>query len=312
LFVMVATPLIFSFFFVFSNLKASLLIKRATQTILDPFEVKSAIGYYFKDVLSSFSQAIQLNRENAELYTDKIEYLEIARNRGLEKELNIDTRADTEELYLKAISLNPTDYYLHLGLGRFYIDEDRFKEAEKELMKSNHLCPKDSEAFLYLVKCYLGLGRKEGVRVDEEIFKTLLGAIGVIKYDRENMWNEITKMIKEVPAISWDRGSGELKYIAELGVDKFDFKKRKFPHDKIPLTIRLYIKGSVQEVVLYKNDIRFQSFRKIKATPEYNVYEIKLEYFFKDTYLDDLRIETYPATIIDRIEMIKTLKQERS
>jgi len=312
LFVVVATPVIFSFFFIFSNLKASLLIERATQTILDPYEVKSAIAYYFKDVLSSFSEAIQLNRENAELYTDKIKYLDIARDRGLEKELNIDARADSEELYLKAISLNPTDYYLHLELGRLYIDEKRFEEAEEELMKSHGLSPKDIETFLYLVKCYLGLGKKEGVRVDEEIFKTLLGAMSVVGYDRENIWNRMTEIIKEIPVISWDRRSAELKYIAELGVDIYDFKQRRFPHDKIPLTIRLYIKDPVQEVALYKSHIRFQSFRKIKATPEYNVYEAKIEYFPKDTYLDDLRIETRPSAIIDRIEMSRSLKRKRS
>ncbi|UCG35485.1 MAG: hypothetical protein JSW17_01400 [Candidatus Omnitrophota bacterium] len=266
--------------------------------------------YYFKDILLSFSEAIQINRENAELYEKKIDYLEAALDRGLEKELGIDIKKDIEEAYIKAIKFNPTNYYYHLGLGWFYTEENRFKEAEKELMKSQSLYPIEFNVYLYLAKYYLKLGRKEGVvGVEEEIFKTLLRAINIIKYGRErNMWAQMKRMIKEVPTISWDERKGELKYIAELGADRFDFKQRKFPHDKIPLTIRLYIKDPVQEVALYKRDIRFQSFRKIKITPEYNVYEVKLDYFPNDTYLDDLRIETNPAIIINKIEIVKSFK----
>ena len=251
---------------------------------------------------------MQLSKGNAERYTEKSDYLQKAIKDGATKELFIDKK-EIEELYKKAIVLNPTNFLYHFKLGQFYANEERLEEAEKELIKSLNLYPINSEVRLYLARYYLKRIKKEFVEKEEgEIFRSLLIAINIAKHKRWELLKEIKEVIKELPSISWDEREQQLIYKADLGSDRYDFKEENFSHEKIPLTIRLYIEGPVQEVILYRRYVRSKIFRKIGVISEYTIYEVKIDSFPEDTYLDDFRIETYPATVIDKIEIVKSFK----
>ena len=309
LFIAGTLPIIFSSFFVFSNFRATVLDKKA-KFLVKPYYVKSELVYYYQDKLDLISKAIQLSKGNAKYYTDKADYSQGIIKDDLARELFVNKK-DVEELYKKAIGLNPANFLYHFDLGWFYTNEERFKEAEEELLKSYNLYPSEFQVQEHLVRYYLKRSKKELVEKGEwGIFKTLLQAIKFVKYKRWEFLGDIKEIIEELPSISWDEKEQQLIYAADLGSDKYDFKEKGFPHEKIPLIIRLYFKELAQEVVLYRGYVRADIFKKIKATPEFTIYEVKIKSFPQDTYLDDFRIETHPATIIDKIEIGKSFREE--
>jgi len=107
----------FSIWFVVSYLLAQLLFEKA-DTKKKPTLKLEEIRYY-KQILPDISKAINIRKDNFEYYNKKADLFRWAIDDGLEHELNI-RRNDIENLYLKAIKLNPLNFEYHLKLGLFY------------------------------------------------------------------------------------------------------------------------------------------------------------------------------------------------
>ncbi|UCD15361.1 MAG: hypothetical protein JSV34_06510, partial [Candidatus Omnitrophota bacterium] len=237
LFTVGAVLVLVSFSFVFSSLRATLLHKKA-RLESKPY-LKSAKIDYYKEILTLTSRAIRLTEGSANAHRRKALYLSWVVADGLGRELFID-ETDIERLYLRAIELEPLDYLYHYRLGRFYGGQDQFDKAEKELMKARELAPKKNEIRLYLAKNHLRRIKKEFIGKGEwEIFKMLLQAMHLSSW---KFLGQIREIVKEFPSISWDNRKQQLIYTAGLGSDKYDFKEKKFPHEKIPVIVRLYLK----------------------------------------------------------------------
>ena len=307
LFTVGAIPIIFASFFVFSNFRANTLDKKA-KFLVKPYYVRSELVYYYQDKLELISKAIQLSKGNAEYYADKADYLQKAVKDDVAKELII-YKKDIEELYKKAIELNPANFLYHFQLGWFYTNEERFEEAEKELIKSRELYSINPKLQYYLAKYYLKRSKKAPMeKEDLETFKLLLRVLELAWGKRWEFLGEIKERIKDSSHISWDNKKQQLIYTADLGSSKYDFKEQGFPHGKIPILIRIYSKIPPQEVVLYRKYTRFDTFERIEDVAGLTIYEVKVMSFPEDAYLDDLRIETYPAAIIDKIEIVKSFR----
>ncbi|UCG35488.1 MAG: hypothetical protein JSW17_01415, partial [Candidatus Omnitrophota bacterium] len=189
-------------------------------------------------------------------------------------------------------------------------NEEQFKEAEKELIKSHNLYPTEVKIDLYLAKYYMKLGQKvSGKEGEWESFKRLMRVIELSGLKDLEIRRDVGGIIGQLPNVSWDDRKRKVIYTTALGSDNYDFKEQGFAHDKIPVAIRLYIKGPIQEVVLYYREyIRFKEFEKTGDIKGHAVYEVKIDSFPEDIYLDDFRIEPHPSTVIEKIEIVKSSK----
>ena len=302
LFCIGAVLMLFSSFFIFSNLKASNIYEKI-RYLVKP-HLKSEEIYYYQHVISDISQAIQLTKGNADYYNKKADYLAKAAKNGFSEEFGIGEK-DIEGLYMKAIELNPAFFLYHIELGSFYVDQGRLKEAKEELMKAYELYPVEPQVKEQLREYYLILARKyfeEGD--DREGFKMLLLARSWEPYYFIVDHIEIGRIIKKASQVSWYGKKKRMIYVTKVQSDYYDFKEQGFPHEKIPLTVRAYLKKQPQRVMLYGKYANPDRFQLIEASPQYIVYEAKVESFPENIYLDNFRIETHPAITIDKIELI--------
>ena len=206
---------------------------------------------------------------------------------------------------MKAIELNPVFFSYHLELGRFYTDQGRFKEAKEELMTAYELYPIEAQVKEYLREYHLILARKFfEEKNDKEAFKALLLA---------RMWEpgyfiyharEREEIIDDVSNAFWDHGKRKMTYAAQVQSDYYDFQEQGFPHEKIPITAKVYFKEHPQKVILYGQYAKPDRFKRIEGTPQYIIYEAKIESFPENIYLDSFRIETDPPATIEKIELI--------
>ena len=86
---------------------------------------------------------------------------------------------EREEMYKKAIQINPENYWAYIELGRHYRKQGQFLKAEEILKKAIQINPEDYWAYLELGRCY----RKQKQYANaEEILKK------AIQINPENYW----------------------------------------------------------------------------------------------------------------------------
>lgn len=298
-------------FFVFTNLKATLLYEKAVSRKKPSLKIEERI--YYRELDSAISKMIQLSPGKADYYAKKADSLLKANDSGFQKELFID-KIDIEKLYIKAIKLNPVNFLYHLKLGWFYFLENRNAEAENELRIAKSLYPAHEEVDNYLGRYYLAVS-EEYLRnsQEKEGFKNFLLAAYYIFNRRAGRYTFNMKRFEVLPHVSWwkrtgqrKKGEKQLHYSVSVGKYKLDFKEFGFPHQKIPLTIKIYLNknSSIKSVNLYKNYSVIGFFKRIEATSEQDIYELDIKDFETSTYLDDLWIETRPRIIIEKIEIV--------
>jgi len=282
------------------NLKAYLISEKALKMKLP--SVKMEKNIYYRDAVGLISQAVNLNKLNADYLAFKADLLFSALAEDLGAGDN-GGRKEIEDLYGKAISLNPINFEYHLKLGWFYaqMGSDR---AEEEIEKAIMLYPSYYRNYLYFAKYYLR-NKKE-----KEAYFNLLAAF----YHGSNItWrtimSEIRDDLKDSTPFSFNERKKQLIFSEPAPGAEIDLKKYGFPHVNVPLNIKVYIKSSTKpEVLLYKNNILFGHLKQVSSVEETDVYEFNIDPLAADVYLDALALKTSPAQDMEKIEFLQKFK----
>ncbi|MFA5337912.1 MAG: hypothetical protein WC330_06235 [Candidatus Omnitrophota bacterium] len=283
------------FLAIFFNLKAYILYKKAS--VMEAPAVKIEKINYYNNAISLVSQAVSLNRINADYLALEADLLFGAFSENLNGMRYIKEK-EIENLYIKAISLNPINFEYHLKLGWFYAQVNKGK-AEEEIRKSIELYPAYYRNYLYFSKyCLKNQKQKEAF---SNILLTLYHGGSVRK-----IINEIKEDFKDSAGFYLDEKKRQLSFVVFVPGPDLDFKKYEFPHIKTPLSVKVYMKKSEnQEVLLYKNNYLLNHFKKIPSEGETDIYEFSVTPDITDAYLDELMVKTRPAQGIEKIEFIK-------
>ncbi|UCC94690.1 MAG: hypothetical protein JSW40_07725 [Candidatus Omnitrophota bacterium] len=294
-----ALSAILALFFVVANLRATLLYEKATAE-REPFLQSEKVEYYNR-VFSLLSKAINSTSGNASYSISKADYLLRALSSTARSDLLVREK-DVEQLYIKAVQLNPFYYEGHLKLGLFY----RTRDAQKEkgcLLNAIQLYPTNYYPYLYLGKHYLAEGE------EKEAFYNLMLAL---HHARLWYWYDVVKEIegalKDSPHLSLEKQGKVLRFVVEPRTDEFDFKYQGFPHVKVPLKIIIHTERSLADPILYADDVFYSYFRLREGTREQNIYELYLESFPPGVYLDNFAIKPDLDSSLDIIEFIKELQ----
>ena len=299
LFTAIIFAIIYSTNFIFSNLKADFFYKKAMSQEKDVLESEKVD--YYRQALGFLTKATKFNRSNPAYYSTKADFIVQALEDNLGEELSI-SQEQAEELYIRSVQLKPSDFEYHLKLGWFYVGKDDEK-AEKELVQTVGLYPTGHEIYFYLMKYYIK--QKD----EKKIFSNFLLATHYSDQHWFVIFMDLFRRRHEFNQIVIDghpKWSG--KFIYDFDNEEFDFKTERLPHLQIPLKFKVYIKDKHDEVILYNGNISYLKFKKIDDTKEMSVFELYLENFPKDVYLDDFRIRTKMYSPIDRIEVIKEFR----
>jgi len=288
--------LVLLLFFVYVNSRADMFYSKL-DFITEP-SIEAAKLDYYRTVIMLTSQALQYNGSNASYWEKKADYLVAALDAGLKEPLAINS-IDVENLYKKAISLNPINYECHLKLGLFLANKGNKKLAEEEFLKAVELHPTNFMTYLYLAKYYI---RNQDEK--EALGNLLLALCYSPKFNWYTFNNIMKDDIVNLKAISLNEREQELKYVIFPAAEIFDFKSQKFPHRQIPIKIRVYAKRPVSAISLNYNGLLFRHLHWKEAVPELDVYELDLDAYPPHIYLDDLLIVTNPSAVIEKIEFI--------
>ncbi|MDD5584130.1 MAG: hypothetical protein PHV55_03640 [Candidatus Omnitrophica bacterium] len=282
-----------SIFFIISSLHAGFLYTQAS-SISSPSIGSEKRGYYRK-VISLISQAIALRSDNSQYYARKGDFLWKATEDGLGEAVFRDQR-EIENLYMKALRINPLNYEYHLKLSWLYYTQNNSAAAQGQLMKTVDLYPADSQVRFYLSRYYFAkhqewLGFKNFVL-------SLHYAIG----DRTAMAYEMLEANKKLTLTSTFIDRFAAYYVAFPNSYEFDFKEQGWPHERIPLHIKVFAKDVLGDIFLYRGYAPYRNFKKISAADGYDIYELTLDFFPPKTYLDEFRIIANSSASIGKIE----------
>lgn len=276
--------------FLHQNLRASLLFKKALD--LNKPTVKSEKIKYYKGIFSLLSQAIRLNNTNAEYPAKKADFIVDAIKENLGNDLSI-TESEAENLYIRAINLNPTNFNYHLKLGWFYGDFNNIK-AEEELRKSANLFPSYYEIYIYLFKYYLR-NKEAGLA-----FGSLLSTVNL---SNANVIYVMRHELKWLSNLYIDEEKRKFKFVIHPHKSEIDFKKYNFPHVNIPLGIKVFIKKSpFNSIRLYRNNYSAAPFNFVEDINGLGVYQLELDQKTETAFLDELKIKVSPAYPIEKVE----------
>jgi hypothetical protein len=289
---------------VIQNYQAEKLYLRALEREFPTIEIEKAP--YYKETVLLLSRAIALNKSNADYIIKKVDYLAYALKDNVGEALNISPTY-IEDLCLQAISLNPINFLYHFELGRFYMQLDRMKEAKNQFFEAIDLNKSQPILKQQLGYYYLKLSKKYFAENKEwQGMKLLMLAATLIKeqaYWEKDFIPAIKGLVGECSSLSYEKGPRNIIYTIFVDKKFYDIYDLNIPYGQTPLLIRAYVKEPVQDVVLYKNGRVFGSFIKRKD----NMYEIGVDLFSENNYDTIFRIEPYPQTIIEKVEIVNDL-----
>ncbi|MDD3297200.1 MAG: hypothetical protein PHU64_07600 [Candidatus Omnitrophica bacterium] len=278
-----------------SALRADVFYARAVS--LKVPELDSEKKGYYKRVLSLISEAIKFEKENSDYYAQKADYIVSAISGGLGKDLAINEK-QAEDLYKKAIEINPVNSEYHLKLGWFYMDKDD-SQAGEEIKKAVELYPNNYQIYMYLAEYYFE---------KKDIGKAFSNAILAFHYSKGGYYlvaRQLKDDARKVPGVVLDDTNGEFKLIVYPANSEFCFKELGQMQVAVPLKIRVYIKDSQAKVNFYQRGSFYGKFEKTEVTSEYTVFELDLERFPPRTWLDDFEIRTDGYVNIEKVEVIQ-------
>ncbi|MDD5194302.1 MAG: hypothetical protein PHQ96_01340 [Candidatus Omnitrophica bacterium] len=279
--------------FIVSSLGAELAYNSASSKVY-PTLASERFSYY-NNVLTLVASAASRRKDNSQYLAKEADYFFKAVEEGLGPILHLD-ESKIENLYRRAIQLNPLNYQYHLKLGWFYAQTKKTQAAEEELIKATELYPTDAQAYLYLGKFYLK-NKREWLG-----FKNLLIAF-YHSVEHWQIFDEAQTDMIGLSQVSSDRAGHFMRYIFYPLRSTFDFKEEGFPPLTIALNIRVYMKDSPEEVALLYRAIHYQNFKKIESSEGYNVYEFLLNTFPPKTDLSNFSIGTKPSSLMEKVEI---------
>ena len=284
--------------FLYCNLRAYILYETALNKS-NP-TIKSEKINYYNEVFSLLTEAISLNKGNAEYLAKKGDFIAEAIKEDLNMPLSLE-KNEVENLYKEAINLNPTNFNYHLKLGSFYASIGDPK-AEEELSKAITLYPVYYKAYNELCKYYLSENKQDFA------FKYLL--LSRYYYPRSNYsFNEeilvgLRKELAKNNRFIFYNVSRELGFFIFTPGNEFDFKKNGFPHTENLMSIKVYIKNLPDAIRLYKDNLSLAYFKPKETIEDMKVYQLDIDPPELEAYLDGLVIKVTPASPIEKIEFI--------
>lgn len=284
--------IVFLLVFLCSNFYGYLLYRDAL-SISKPTVRSEEIKYYRK-IFSVLSQASALSKDNAEYLTKKADFMVEAMD--LATDLSFD-RKDIENLYIKAINLNPTNFNYHLKLGWFYLYHNNTK-AEDELRKTVELYPSYFKVYVYLSKYYLKTKKADLA------FSNLLSAF---YFSNINAVYDIRSEIKGFDNLFLEGKKKDPTLVIYPQRSEVALKDYNFPHVDISLNVRVFIKKvPFATIKIYSDDYAFAPFKFVETTEDLDLYQLNLEPAKLNSFLDNLTIKVNPSYPIEKIEF--TLK----
>ncbi len=171
-----------------------------------------------------FLKAIEINPNNVELYTDLGKLYR-----------NMDQQDKAEAVFKKSIDIDPTyDLTYSYGLGFLYFDQKRFLESEQMFLKALELNPRSEMAHMGLGDLYREMGRyEESEKRYQEAFainpqsESYLG-LGWL-YIHEKRYEEAVEVLHLY--LKNIREKGEVYYTmghAYVGLENFDKARNAF------------------------------------------------------------------------------------
>jgi len=314
--------------FVYSNLKAKELYDQAVN--LDKPIARSGLKNYYRNSLSLLSAAIKVNKANADYLTAKADQMLMAIDDGLKVELSISD-SEIEDLYSRAVKINPVNFEYHLKLGWFYVGRDD-KKGEAELIKAVELYPKEFNTYLYLIKYYFQKGSEVELikavelypekpepylylakyyfsqRAEKKAFQNLLSFLHyeIREPSRHEAMKELMAEIENSSQFIYDWDAKKIGFTAYPQSDDFDLKREGYPHLKIGnLRFIVHAKGGAGKITLYEGDAPYANFEKRELNPEFSIYRFHFRKFEADGYLDDFKIKIDPTILIDKMEIVQ-------
>lgn len=288
---------------IFLNLAAYIFYEKAIKMKLPVLKIEK-INYYNNAILL-LSRAVEVNKLNAEYPAFKADLLF-----GLLSEDNPSAgdarKKEIEDLYLRAISLNPVNFEYHLKLGWFYAQMNE-KKAEDEMQKAIKLYPSYYRNYFYIAKYYLKSKR------EKEAFCNIL--LSLYHGGELSLWRPILRELgsdlKSSQFFTFEEKKKYFSFFVFMPGAEFSFEKYGFPHINTLFTLRVYMKNEeAPQISLYKNNTLAGNFKKISPIDGANVYEFGMDQNMADVFLDELTIKTEPRQSIEKIEFIKNFNRK--
>jgi len=291
---------IFSMWFVVSYFLAQQLLEKVN--IENKPSLKSEKIRYYRQILPFISKAIAIRGDNSDYYMIKADLFRKAIEDDLEHGISIH-RDNIEDLYLKAVSLNPVNFEYHLKLGLFYADQGD-RRAEWELLKTKSLYPKNKQIYTYLCQYFLADKNYKGA------FSSL---ISYFSLSPEGYWfraivkEELKEALADFPQLVLDGENQELRLIIYPNSNEFNFEDKDLPQEKILLKIRAYIRNPEDKVVFHQRGVFSQDLKTIGNTTDFSIYELDLGLISSKEYLSNFSIKTKNNSPIGKIEIVFSL-----
>ena len=291
---------IFSMWFIVSYFLAQQLFEKAN--IENKPSLKSEKIRYYRQILPFISKAIAIRGDNSDYYMINADLFRKAIEDDLEHEISI-YRDNIEDLYLKAVSLNPVNFEYHLKLGLFYaVQGDR--RAEQELLKTKSLYPKNKQIYTYLCQYFLTEKNYKGA------FSSL---ISYFSLSPEGYWfgavveEELKEALADFSQLVLDKEKQELRLIIYPNSSEFSFEDKNLPLEKILLKIRVYSYNPENIVAFYREGVFWQNFKENESAADFFIHELDLGFISPKENLSNFSIKVTNNSSIDKIEMVFSL-----
>lgn len=259
-------------------------------------EARSEKAVYYNDLSKSLERLRALEPLNADYIVRYADCL--LESSGLGGRGNpIAPALEIQDLYTKALVLNPLNFEYHLKLGWFR-ETRGIKDAQEELIKTIELYPTDYQGYLFLARHFLRHGdfRKGFINIVQSVYYT--GGHGPYL---ERVFGEAALDLNAVAALQFDRD-----HVAILTIPfrekKLALKEFGFPHVRPRFfTIKVFAPGAVEKIIFDNSGTQYLVKPDVQAPPE-GLYQLELDKIFPGAYLDELVLTVSPEGAAEKIQ----------
>jgi hypothetical protein len=251
---------------------------------------------YYKNLAGDLQQLQIKEPANADYYARNADCLiEIS---GIkEKTTPPSISKEIEELYLKALALNPLDFEYHLKLGWFY-ETSQAQGHQDQLEKTIELYPTDYQGYLYLARHYLRHGDEQKAFANIVLSTYYTGAWGHYK---ERVVREVTADLPTGSLLQFETNN-ILSFTMPFQGRELDLKKYGFAHiQPMFFTVRVTAGKNLEKIIVRNNGVQ----HVVPPTPQDSsaVYELNLSQLYPEGFLDEFTVKVIPEEALEKIQL---------
>lgn len=120
--------------------------------------------------------------------------------------------------------------------------------------------------------------------------------------DRHVLFEQVDANPRKPEGLEFARDAHVISYTFPVDAQQFDLKAQQFPHEHIPIRLRVYIDSHGAEPQLYRQKTLIGPLEKLDEVGEYAVYQAVIDSFPKTVYLDDFTVRVSPPARIKKVE----------